>query len=326
MRLRWIKHTLLAAALALPMAAAHTANYPEKPINIIVPFSPGGVSDVMARLVAAKLQDDLKVPVIVVNKPGASTTIATNHVARSAPDGYTVLMAASTFAVAPALYKEKAGYDPEKDFRPLSLLAAVPHILVVTPSLPVDNVESLVKFLKTGDGKKTNYSSSGPGTSNHLEGELFSSNAGVRPNHIPYRGSVPALSAIAAGEVNFMFVDLAAAKSFMDSGKVKALAVTTAKRSPLLPQLPTVGESGLVNFSATPWLGFVVPADVPDQVVATLSTSLRRMAEDPKLKQRFFDMGLEPSFSTPEEFGAFMKQDRSKWEAVIKEAGTIALD
>ncbi|AKQ58193.1 tripartite tricarboxylate transporter substrate binding protein [Bordetella hinzii] len=323
---RWLRPTLLAAALALPIACAQAANYPDKPINIIVPFSPGGVTDVMARLVAEKLQEDLKVPVVVVNKPGAGTTIATNYVARSAPDGYTVLMAASTFAVAPALYKEKAGYDPEKDFRPVSLLAAVPHLLVVAPGLPADNVASLVTFLKAGDGKQGNYSSSGPGTSNHLEGELFSTNAGVRPNHIPYRGSVPALSAIAAGEVNFMFVDVAAAKPFLEGGKVRALAVTTAKRSALLPDLPTVGESGVVNFSATPWLGFVVPAQVPDPVVATLGGSLAKMAEDPKLKQRFYDMGLEPSFSPPAEFGRFMAQDRAKWNAVIQQAGIVTLE
>lgn len=320
----WMKKIALATTLVLPLAPIHAQTPSDKPINIIVPFSPGGVSDVMARLVAEKLAADVGVPVVVQNKPGAGTTIATNYVARAEPDGNTILMAASTFVVAPALYKEKAGYDPQKDFRPVSLLATVPHLLVVNAKSPVNDVASLVKHLKSGDGKQGNYASSGPGTSNHLEGELFASRTGAKPNHIPYRGSVPALTAVASDEVDFLFVDVAAAKPFLDSGKVKALAVTTGKRSELYPDLPTVAESGAPNFNATPWLGFVVPAAVPDSVVAKLNTSLRKMATDPKLKQRFLDMGLEPAFTDPASFMQFMGQDRRQWETVIKDAGITA--
>ena len=315
-RLQWIA----AAAIAAFSVHAHADKYPSKPITIVVPFSPGGVTDVMARLVATKLQDDLGQTVMVVNKPGAGTTIATNFVAKSPADGYNILMAASSFTIGPSLYKEKAGYDPEKNFKPVSLLATVPHLLVVNPKLPVEDVTTLVKSLKTGDLLKSNYGSSGAGTSNHLEGELFASIAGIKPAHIPFKGSVPALTAIAGNDVSFMFVDVAAAKPFLDGGKVKAIAVTTAKRSALMPHLPTVEESGLKNFDATPWLGFVVPAGTPENVISTLNASLAKMKDDPQLKERFAAMGIEPVFNSAADFQKFMLSDRVKWDAVITRA------
>ncbi|QIL84078.1 tripartite tricarboxylate transporter substrate binding protein [Diaphorobacter sp. HDW4A] len=317
------------AAVALTFAGLHSAHadtYPSKPINIIVPFSPGGVTDVMARLVATKLQEDLGAAVIVVNKPGAGTIIATNYVAKSPADGYNILMAASSFTIGPSLYKEKAGYDPEKNFKPISLLATVPHLLVVNPKLPITDVASLVKSMKGSDNAKANFGSSGAGTSNHLEGELFASMAGIRPDHIPFKGSVPALTAIAGNDVSFMFVDIAAAKPFLDSGKIRALAVTTAKRSALLPQLPTVEESGLKSFNATPWLGFVAPAGTPDSVIATLNKSLAKMQNDAQVKERFASMGIEPVFNSAADFHKFMLSDRAKWEAVITQAQISAVD
>lgn len=318
-----MKHRLkliAGAAIAALSVHAHADTYPSKPISIIVPFSPGGVSDVMARLVASKLQDDLGKSVIVLNKPGAGTIIATNFVAKSPADGYTILMAASSFTIGPSLYKEKAGYDPEKNFKPVSLLATVPHVLVVNPKLAVEDVTTLVNSLKTGDLLQSNYGSSGPGTSNHLEGELFASIAGIKPTHIPFKGSVPALTAIARSDVSFMFVDVAAAKPFLDAGKVKAIAVTTAKRSALMPQLPTVEESGLKSFNATPWLGFVVPAGTPESVIRTLNTSLTKMKNDPHIQERFAAMGTEPVFNSAAEFQKFMLSDREKWDAVITRA------
>lgn len=317
---------ITAAAVALLSLSAHADKFPSKPINIIVPFSPGGVSDVMARLVANKLQEDLGQAVIVVNKPGAGTSIATNYVAKSPADGYSILMAASSFTIGPSLYKEKAGYDPEKSFKPVSLLATVPHLLVVSSKLPVADASALIKTMKAGDEKTANYGSSGPGTSNHLEGELFASIAGIPLTHIPFKGSVPTLTSIASGDVGFMFVDIAAAKPFLDSGKVKALAVTTGKRSALLPQLPTVAESGLKNFNASPWLGFVVPANTPDKIISVLNKSLAKMKNDPQVKSRFEAMGLEPAFTGAAEFKKFMLSDRVMWEEVIARAQITAAD
>ena len=316
---------IAAAALALAAVGAHAEKYPSKPINIIVPFSPGGVTDVMARLVATKLQEDLGEAVIVVNKAGAGTTIATNYVAKSPADGYNILMAASSFTIGPSLYKEKAGYDPEKNFKPVSLLATILHLLVVNPKLPVSDVTTLIKNMKV-DSAQANYGSSGAGTSNHLEGELFATLAGIKPNHIPFKGSVPALTAIAGNDVSFMFVDIAAAKPYLEGGKVKALAVTTAKRSSLLPELPTVEESGLNNFNATPWLGFVVPLGTPDAVIATLNKSLAKMQNDPLVKERFASMGIEPVFNNAPEFQSFMQKDRMKWEDVITRAQISATE
>lgn len=310
------------AALAITTIGlqAHAEKYPSKPVNIIVPFSPGGVTDVMARLVATKLQEELGEAFVVVNKPGAGTTIATNFVAKSPGDGYNILMAASSFTIGPSLYKAKAGYDPEKDFKPVALLATIPHLLVINPKLPVTNVAGLIQSLKTGKATDSNYGSSGAGTSNHLEGELFASMAGLQPNHIPFKGSVPALTAIAGNDVSFMFVDVAAAKPFLDSGKVKPLAVTTEKRSALFPQLPTVEESGLKSFNATPWLGFVVPASTPESVVSTLNKALSKLKADPQVSERFAAMGIEPVFNTAKEFQGFMRTDRIKWESVITHA------
>ncbi|WP_313301226.1 tripartite tricarboxylate transporter substrate binding protein [Diaphorobacter sp.] len=317
---------IAAASLLAFCMSAHAEKYPSRAVNIIVPFSPGGVTDVMARLVANKLQDDLGATVVVVNKPGAGTTIATNYVSKSAPDGYNILMAASSFTIGPSLYKEKAGYDPEKNFKPVSLLATVPHLLVVNPQLPVTDVTSLVKNMQSGDQVRANFGSSGPGTSNHLEGELFASMAGLNLNHIPFKGSVPALTAIAGNDVSFMFVDIAAAKPFLDSNKVKPIAITTSKRSALWPQLPTVEESGLKNFHATPWLGFVVPAGTPDSVIATLNKSLAKMRNDPQVGERFAAMGIEPVFNSATEFHQFMRSDRVKWEDVISRAKISAAD
>ncbi len=322
--MRFSRKCLLGLAATMALVSAHAQKYPDKPINIIVPFSPGGVSDVMARHIATKLQEDLGTTVIVVNKPGAGTLIATNYVAKAPADGYTILMAASSFGIGPSLYKDKAGYDPEKHFKPVSLLADVPHIIVVNPKMNVPDVGALVRELKAGNGKFDNYASSGNGTSNHLEGELFAHIAGLRATHIPFKGSVPALTAVAGGEISFMFVDIAAAKPFLDGGRVKPLAVTTQGRSPVMPDLPTVEESGVKDFSATPWLGFVVPAQTPDKVIATLSTALRKLGNDPQTKERFASMGLDAKFSTAGDFQKFMQADRKKWEAVIARANITA--
>jgi len=307
----------LAALCTSIMAQAST--YPSRPIDIVVPFTPGGVTDVMSRGLADKLQAKLGQPVVVVNKPGAGTVIASNYVARAKPDGYTVLMAASALGIAPHLYKSTVTYDPEKDFAPITLVAAVPHLLVIDSRIPAKTVGELIDYFKKNHGKAT-FASSGNGTSNHLEGELFASLAGIPMTHIPYKGSAPGLTSLASGDVSMMFVDVAAAKPFLDSGKVRALAVTTPERSKQMPNLPTVSESGLPKFDAMPWLGIVAPAGTPRAVVDKLYGALKEIGADPAIAAQFSKMGLDPVFDTPDEFASFIRQESTKWAGVIQRA------
>jgi tripartite-type tricarboxylate transporter receptor subunit TctC len=318
--MKFLVPVITSAILALGGTTALAQKYPDKPVSVIVPFAPGGVTDVMARLVSTKLQEILGQPFIVVNKPGAGTLIASQFVSKAPGDGYTILMAASSFALGPSLYKQRAGYDPEKQFKVVSLLAAVPHVLVVSQQTSAGDVTTLIKQLKSSAVKNANYASSGNGASNHLEGELFARLSGLNLTHIPYAGSVPAMTALTSGDIGFMFVDLASAKPFIEGGRARVLAVTTKKRSELLPNVPTVEESGLKNFDATPWLGFVVPLSTPDGVIATLSAALQKVKSDPSVREKFAAMGLEADFSTPSEFRTFMVADRKKWETVIERA------
>ncbi|MFD4837139.1 Bug family tripartite tricarboxylate transporter substrate binding protein [Achromobacter sp. NPDC058515] len=320
--MKWLSH-FLAASLVCAGAAAHAQGYPAKPINIVVPFTPGGVTDVMTRQIAAKLQGDLGQPVVVVNKPGAGTMIASAFVAKAPADGYTLLMAASSLGIAPSLYKATANYDPVKDFQPVSLIASVPHILVTGNQVKAASVKDLVATLKK-DGKPATFASSGNGTSNHLEGELFAALTGLKMTHIPYKGSVPALTSLAGGEVDLLFVDIAAAKPFLDAGKVRPLAVTTKTRSSVLPDLPTVEESGLPGYDAMPWLGIVAPAGTPPAVIDRLQASLQKMKAAPDIQEQFKKMGLDALFSKPDEFGAFIVSDSAKWAALIQKSGATA--
>lgn len=320
--MKWLSHCL-AASLICAGAAAHAENYPNKPINIVVPFTPGGVTDVMTRQLAAKLQNDLGQPVVVVNKPGAGTMIASAYVAKAPADGYTLLMAASSLGIAPSLYKKTANYDPVKDFQPVSLIASVPHILVTGKQVQAENVKDLIATLKKNDNPAT-FASSGNGTSNHLEGELFAALTGLNMTHVPFKGSVPALTSLASGEVDLLFVDIAAAKPFLDSDKVHPLAVTTKTRSAVLPDLPTVEESGLPGYDAMPWLGIVAPAGTPTAVIDTLQSALQKMKTAPDVQEQFKKMGLDTVFSKPADFGAFIVSDSAKWAELIRKSGASA--
>jgi len=320
--MKWLSHSL-AATLLCAGSAAYAQDYPSKPINIVVPFTPGGVTDVMTRQIAAKLQGDLGQPVVVLNKPGAGTMIASAYVAKSPADGYTLLMAASSLGIAPSLYKTTANYDPVKDFQPVSLIASVPHILVTGNQVQATNVKDLIATFKK-ENKPSTFASSGNGTSNHLEGELFAALTGLMMTHIPYKGSVPALTSLASGEVDLLFVDIAAAQPFIDGGKVRPLAVTTKTRSSVLPNLPTVEESGLPGYDAMPWLGIVAPAGTPPAVVERLQASLQKMKSSPDIQEQFKKMGLDGQFSKPAEFGAFIVSDSAKWAELIQKSGTTA--
>ena len=311
----------MAAAAACGTAYAQ-GNYPSKPITIVVPFSPGGATDIMSRTLAERLKNRMGQPVIVENKPGAGTMIASEHVAKAAPDGHTVLLAASSLGIAPALYS-KVNYDPVKDFTPISLVASVVHVLSVHPSVPAKNVAELVTWAKANP-TKANYGSVGAGTSTHLESELFNTMAGVKMEHVPYKGSAPALLDLVGGNINVMFDAYASSKPFISDNKIRLLAVTTAQRSKLLPNVPTVAESGLPGYEAMPWLGFVAPANTPAPVVNKFHAELMEVLKEPAVQEKFQSLGLEIIGNNPTEFSEFIKKDIVKWAKVVKDSGAKA--
>lgn len=319
-----IKPIIASVSLAITAlcGTAHAQDYPSKPITIVVPFSPGGATDIMSRTLAERLNARLGKPVIVENKPGAGTMIASNFVAKAPADGYTVLMAASSLGIAPALYS-KVTYDPIKDFKPISLVASVVHVLSVHPSVPAKNVSDLIKWVKANP-QKSNYGSVGAGTSTHLESELFNTMADVKMEHVPYKGSAPALVDLVSGNINIMFDAYASSKPFINDKKINLLAVTTAKRSKLLPDVPTVAESGLPGYEAMPWLGFVAPANTPDAVVNKFHAELMEVLKEPAVQEKFQNLGLEIIGNNPSEFASFLQKDIVKWAKVVKDSGAKA--
>jgi tripartite-type tricarboxylate transporter receptor subunit TctC len=276
----------------------------------------------MSRILAEKLTSRLGQPVIVENKPGAGTMLASEYVAKAPADGYTLLMAASSLVIAPSLYS-KVNYDPIKDFTPVTQVAAVIHLVVVNPNLPVKSIQDLINYLKANPGK-VSYGSTGSGTSTHLEAELFKKMAGVEIEHIPYKGSTPALADLVGGQTSMMFDPIASSKPYLESGRLRALAVTTAQRSISAPDLPTVAESGLPGYEAMPWLGIVAPAGTPKAVVDRLYKEVSEVLKMQDVKDRFKSLGLDIIGNTPAEFATFIAQDQKKWDQVIKNSGAKA--
>ena len=316
----------LLAAVAIATAAlcgtAHAQNYPSKPVTIVVPFSPGGATDIMARTLAEPLGKRLGQPVIVENRTGAGTMIASEHVSKATPDGHTLLLAASSLGIAPSLYS-KVNYDPVKDFTPISLVASVVHVLSVHPSVPAKNVSELIAWVKANP-TKANYGSVGAGTSTHLESELFATMAGVKMQHIPYKGSAPALMDLVGGNLPIMFDAYASSGPFIRENKIRLLAVTTAQRSKLLPDVPTVAESGLPGYEAMPWLGLVAPAGTPNAVLNKVHAELMEVLKDAAVQEKFRSLGLDIIGNKPAEFSDFIKKDIVKWAKVVKDSGAKA--
>ncbi|WP_287915293.1 tripartite tricarboxylate transporter substrate binding protein [Comamonas sp.] len=319
-----IKPILASVAVAVTAICtpALAQDYPIKPITIVVPFSPGGATDIMSRTLAERLNARLGKPVLVENKPGAGTMIASEFVSKAAPDGHTLLLAASSLGIAPALYS-KVNYDPIKDFTPISLVASVVHVLGVHPSVPAKNVSELITWAKANPAQ-ANYGSVGAGTSTHLESELFNTMAGTKMQHVPYKGSAPALVDLVSGNINVMFDAYASSKPFINSNKINLLAVTTAQRSKLLPDVPTVAESGLPGYEAMPWLGFVAPAKTPATVVNKFHAELSEVLKEPAVQEKFQSLGLEIIGNTPSEFAGFLQKDIVKWAKVVKDSGAKA--
>ena len=307
---------LLAAAFAAPALAQ---SYPTKPVRIVVPYPPGGPNDIVARTVGQKLSEQLGQPVIVDNKPGASGNIGAESVAKSPPDGYTLLLLTTGHTINPSLYP-KLGYDLEKDLAPVTQLTAGPMVVVANPSLPAKNIKELISLAKAKPGS-LNFGSAGNGSSTHLAPELFSSMAGIKMNHIPYKGSAPALTDLMAGQIQVAFDFMISAMPHVKSGKVKALAVTSTTRSPAAPDLPTVAESGVPGFEVIGWNGLVVPARTPKDVVAKLNAELKKALDQPDAKERFAAQGFSATWTTPEKFGAYIESEHAKWAKVVKDSG-----
>src|ERR1700752_3949716 len=298
---------VLAASARVP-----AADYPTRPVTLVVAFTPGGPSDVLARIVGKRLNEILHHPFVVENGPGAGGTIAAEQVARAAPDGYTLLMGNnSILATNAALYK-KLSYNPEKDFAPISMIGTQANILVVNPQVPANSMAELIALARANPGQ-LNFASSGHGAAAHLAGELFKAEAKVNIVHVPYKGAAPALQDVLAGHVQMMFATAASVIGLIKQGKVRALAVTTPKRTALLPDLPTVDELGLKGFDATTWHGLVAPAGTPKEIIDTLHFAIVAALKDPATQEQLKNLGVDIIGDSPKEFEAYIKAEMPKW-------------
>ena len=313
---------LIALALACGAAAALAQAYPAKPIRLVVGFPPGGGVDINARLIAPKLQEYLGQQVIVDNRPGAGTNIANELVAKSPPDGYTLLVNTAAVAINMSLYK-KVPFDTLRDFTAVSVISQSPNILVVHPSVPAKNVKELVALARSKPGA-LNYSSSGSGTTQHLAGELFKLRTKTDVVHVPYKGSAPSLTALMGGEVSFSFANIPAIYSHVKSGRLRPLANLGPARSELMPEVPTMKQAGVNGVEVVVWYGLLAPAATPRDIVNKLADAIGRAVRSPDTRQRLIDQGAEPAGSTPEEFGRLLKEEVAKWAEVVRISGARA--
>jgi tripartite-type tricarboxylate transporter receptor subunit TctC len=311
---------IIAIVALLVLAAPATIpaqNYPEKPIRIIVGYTPGGGNDIAARLMAPKLSEALGQPVVVENKPGAGTNIAQELVARSAPDGYTLLLGSPAITINPSLYKNLP-FNALRDMTGVSMFAQSANLLAVNPSLPAKNVKELIALAQSKPGKLT-FSSSGTGSSQHLTGELFNLRAKVKMLHIAYKGTAPSMTAVLSGEVDMTFTNIPAALPHIKSGRLRIVANTSDKRAELLPDVPTLKESG-VDVSTIVWFSIMAPGATPRPIIDKLAGVLMKMPHAPEMKKRLADLGAEPVGSTPDEFNKFLHDETAQWAEVIKAA------
>ena len=316
-RLIWFA---LAAVFACP-AIAQT--YPAKPIRLIVPFPAGGSADIMARAVSQKMSETWRQPVVVDNRAGASGNIGADMVARSAGDGYTLLLCTvGTHAIHQTLYK-KLPFDPINDFTPVAYIAGVPNVAVVHPSVPVKNVPELIAYIRARPGQ-VNFGSSGTGTSVHMSGELLKVIEGLDMTHVPYRGNPQAVTDLLSGQLTLMITNMPSVVPFIQSGRLRALAVTTRERSSALPDVPTMQEAGVAGYESSAWFGLLGPAGVPREIVSKLNAEVVRILKLPDVRQNLAGQGAEPLFLTPDEFGAFIKAETAKWAKVVKASGATA--
>ncbi len=318
-----IKPAVLAAAIAAMACAApgiHAAEFPTRPITLIIGFAPGGPSDVMARILSRRMEDILKQPLVIENRTGAGGGIAATAVARAAPDGHTLLLATgSSLAINLSLYKN-LGYDPEKDFEPISLVGVQTNVLYAHPSLPANTLTEFVAYARANPGKMS-FGSGGIGTPAHLAGELLKMRAGIDYTHVPFRGTGPTLQSVIGGHVPTAFNPPAPLLPLLQSGAIKAIAITTLARTPALPDTPTIAESGYPGFDAATWHAVVAPAALPKDVAAKLHQAFHETLSDPAIRKAFADQGVDVVNGTPEDLRAYIKSEIPKWAEVVKASG-----
>ena len=310
---------VLAAASAVAACAAHAQNYPSRPVRIVVPFSPGGAADTPGRMLAPRLAEALGQQVLVDNRPGAGSTIGTELVAKASPDGYTLLLVSNTHAINASLYK-KLNYDPLADFTPVLQFATSPNVLVVHPSLPVKSVKELIALARAKPGQ-IDYASSGNGSSQHLFTALFTTMAGIEMNHVPYKGSGQARTDLLSGQISVSIPGLASVIQHIRDSRLRALGVTSAVRSPQLPNVPTISEAGVKGYDADQWLGLLAPAKTPGNAVARLNDAAQKALKDPALRASFENVGAQANYLGPKAFGDLVKSEMPKWGKVVKATG-----
>ncbi|MCL4182693.1 MAG: tripartite tricarboxylate transporter substrate binding protein [Burkholderiaceae bacterium] len=309
---------LLAAALFAVAAFAHAQTFPNKTVRIVVPQTPGGASDTLARVVATKLGAHWNQPVVVENRAGAGGNIGMEVVAKSPADGYTLLMSyVGTHAINGALYSNLP-FDPEKDFAAVATLATLPFVAVVNPNLPVKTMSELAELAKK---QPVSYGSAGNGSVNHLLGEMFNAAAGVKMLHIPYRGAAPAMTDLVGGQIQVVFTSMPSVAGFIRNGSLRAVAVTSAKRAVAFGDIPTIAESGYPGFDVNPWFGLFAPAGTPAAVIGKLNTDINEVLRAPDVIEKFTAAGAEPYLTTPAQFGAVLKDDIAKWSKVVRDSG-----
>jgi tripartite-type tricarboxylate transporter receptor subunit TctC len=309
---------MCACALALPALAAEAERYPVKPIRIVVPFTPGGSNDLLGRVISQKLHDAWGQPAIIDNRPGAGSTIGIEIVVRAAPDGYTLLTTSGGIAINVSLYK--LSFDPVTDLTPVALLAQMPYLLTVTPSMPAKSVQDLIGLARAQPGKLV-YSSSGAGTSSHLTMEMFNHAARTHMLHVPYKGGAPAVNAVMSGEAQMTFNVITGTLPHAKSGKLRALAVSSAKRTEVAPEIPTVAEAGVPGFEVIAWYNMFAPARTPRGIVNRLNAEVNRMLQQADVRERLRSLGVTPLSGTPEDLGNYLKFEVERWGKLIKETG-----
>jgi len=320
MRGAWIRRGFLIAAIVAAAPVAWGQAWPSKPIKIVAPSTPGDAPDVIARLVADKLSIALGQQVVVENKPGAGGVVGSDAVAKAAPDGYTLIMGnAGSHGINAAVYA-KLPYDIQRDFAPVSQVAIAPNVMVINPSVPANTVAEFIAYAKARPGKLS-YASGGNGSSAHMSMELFKSMAGVDIEHIPYKGSSPALTDLVGGQVAVFIGNMPPTVPLVKAGKLRALAVTTKTRSALMPELPTIAEAGLPGYETVAWFGVLAPAGTPPDVVNRLSQEIGKIARSPEMREKLLAMGAEPVGGTPEEFKAVIDRDIAKWKPLAQKVG-----
>jgi tripartite-type tricarboxylate transporter receptor subunit TctC len=315
--------SFVVALAAIASVPAGAQPYPQRPIRLIVPFPPAGATDILGRTLAQKLGEALGAQVVVENKPGAGGALGSAEAARAAPDGYTIVMATtSTHSINPAL-NPKIAYNVERDFAPVIWLANSANILIASPALAANNVRELIAYAKANPGK-VNYASSGNGTIIHLTAELFASMAGVKLVHVPYKGTALSMPDLMSGQVSILFDNLVSAMPHLKGGKVKTFGVTSLQRSPLVPEIPTVAESGLPGFVSDAYFGVFAPAGTPREIVVRLNAEINKLLAQPDFRERLAALGAEPAGGDPEKFAAHVRAEGAKWAKVIAEAGVKA--